>query len=78
MASVDVIYALHMKPGDLYAGKINPDVPTIPLQPFARAHCLSAVTPYIAEDGDKMLHLEAGGCELEPIRTTMQVLLIRR
>ena len=58
MASIDVIYALHMKPGDLYAGeKINPDASTIPVQPFARAHCLSAVTPY-TDDGAKMLRLE--------------------
>lgn len=78
MPSVDVIYALHLKPGDLYAGKVDMSAATTPVQPFARAHMLTAVTPYTDDGGCKMLRLEAShGLGITPVRATMQVLVIR-
>lgn len=73
-----MIYALHLKPGDLYAGKVDASAPTRPVQPFARAHELTAVTPYTDDAGTRMLRLEAGhGLGINPVRATMQVLVIR-
>ena len=77
MSAIEVVYALHMKPGDLYAGKIVPDAPTRPVQPFAAAHRLTEVTPYADDEGVKWLRLEAGPLPISPVRTTSKVILIR-
>ena len=78
--SVDVIYALHMKPGDLYAGGVEPGSPGRPVHPIAAALRIATVTPYDGEDGRKMLALTAEGLEdypLTPVDACTQVLIIR-
>lgn len=72
---VEVTYASKMKPNDMYAGNVNQDAPTMPVQVFAAAHRITGIIPY--DDGRKMLHLEAGKFALEPIPASSQVLLIR-
>jgi hypothetical protein len=73
---VDVVHAGNMKPGDLYAGDVNPDAPTRPVQEFATAHRLTEVTRY-TEGGRQMLALQAGQVTLTPVPAATQVLLIR-
>jgi hypothetical protein len=82
--SVDVIYALHLKPGDLYAGGVEPDS-GIPVHPIAAAVRIATVAPYDGEDGRKMLALTGSApaaCGLEtfpltPVDPNSQVLVIR-
>lgn len=79
--SVDVIYASHLKPGDVYAGKINPSAPTRPVQPCAAAYCLSGVEAYTDDQGVTWMRLDPGipGLgNLTPVRAAAQVLVIRR
>jgi hypothetical protein len=75
--SIEVTYAAQMKPGDLYAGKVNPAAPTTPVQTFAAAHRLTDVTPHAGADGRRMLHLRAGALILEPVLAAAQVLVVR-
>ena len=74
--SVDVIYALHLKPGDLYAGDVVPDAPTRPVQPWVAAHKITAVDTY-KTDGRTWMRLTAGQFELTPVAASTQVLVIR-
>jgi hypothetical protein len=76
-SSVDVAYAASMKPGDLYAGDVNPAAPTRPVQVFAAAHRLTEVAPYAAGGGRQMLRLRAGALALTPVPAASQVLIIR-
>lgn len=77
--SVDVIYALHMKPGDLWAGIVDPGAPTRPVQPFAAAIPVTRVDT-VTLDGAKWQHVNVlcGLPRYTPVRTTSQVLVIRR
>jgi hypothetical protein len=72
-----VTYALHMQPGDWFAGMIDPAAPTTPTQVWAAAHKLASVTPYTDDNGRRMLALTAEGFNLTPIPAAVQVLLIR-
>ena len=78
--SVDVIYALHLKPGDLWAGIVDRNAPTTPVQPFAAAIPVTTVDTVTDEAGAKWQHVnsigELGGCT--PVPAAMQVLVIRR
>jgi hypothetical protein len=76
-SSVEVAYAAQMKPGDLYAGDVDPAAPTRPVQVFAAAHRLTGITPYADGQGRRMLHLQAGVLTLTPVAAAGQVLLIR-
>ena len=55
--SVEVIYALHLKPGDLWAGLVNREAPTTPVQPFAAAHLVNTVDTITDEAGAKWQHV---------------------
>lgn len=76
---VDVIYAAHIKPGDLYAGRVDKNAPTRVVQPIARAIPVDRVeTGFL--DGQKVVRVNpiAGlARELTPIPYSMQVLVIR-
>ena len=77
--SVDVTSACHLKPGDRYAGDVNPDAPTRPVQPFAAACLLTDVEMCTDDDGVKWMHLSTThGRVLTPVRYTTWVLVIRR
>lgn len=75
--SVNVTFAIHMKPGDLYAGNVSSAAPARPVQPFATAHRITAITTYTAADGRKMLRVQAGQFTLTSIPAAAKVLLIR-
>jgi hypothetical protein len=75
--SVDVTYAAQMKPGDLFAGLVDPDAPTTPVQPFAAAHRIAGITEDAAPDGRKVLCPQTGMFELTPVAPHHQVILIR-
>lgn len=77
MSSIDVVYAVNMKPGDLFAGKIAPDAPTRPVQTWANALELASITPYTDEAGVRMLHLKSASFDLTPIPAAARVLVIR-
>ena len=74
---VDVIYARYLHAGDWYAGKINPDAPTTPVQPVAAAPHLTAVTDFTSDDGMFSLALKAGDLDLEPVTGHTRCLVIR-
>lgn len=77
MTSVDVIYARHLEPGDLFAGEVCPQAPTRPVQPFAAACTLTEVSTY-SSDGVTWMRLEAShGLGLSPLKASQQVLVIR-
>lgn len=78
MSSVDIVYAANMKPGDVFAGIVVPDAPTMPVQTWAAAHTLSGIAKYTGEDGQRMMRLQASGLDLTPIPAATQCLLIRR
>jgi hypothetical protein len=75
--SVDVIYALALKPGDWYAGTVDKDAPTRQVQPFARAHRVESVESWMGEDGWKWLTITSGPFALTPVKAASQVLVIR-
>ena len=74
---VDVIAALYLRPGDWYAGQVNPGAPTTPVQPFAAAHHLTSVTEANSPDGMFRLALKAGDLDLEPVTGHTRGLIIR-
>jgi hypothetical protein len=82
--SVDVIYAVNMKPGDLYAGEVILESRR-PVHPIAAAVRIATIAPYDGEDGRKMLALTGtapAACGLEtfpltPVDASTQVLIIR-
>jgi hypothetical protein len=75
--SVDVIYALHLKPGDWYAGTVDKQAPARAVQPFARAHRIAAVEAYTDDERRKWLAITAGPFTLTPVLAASQVLVIR-
>jgi hypothetical protein len=77
VTSVEVIRAERMQPRDLFAGIIDPAAPTTPVQTWARALRLTAVTPYDGEGGQRMLSLQAGSLTLTPVPAVAQVLVTR-
>jgi hypothetical protein len=77
MSSIDVVYAANMKPGDLYAGDVNPDAPTRPVQTFAAAHKLASVERFRADDGRPWVRLRSASFELSPVPAVTQCLVIR-
>ncbi len=75
-AWVDVIHALHLKPGDLYAGDVVPESPTRPVHNWHRAHKLTEVSTY-RDDGRLMVQPVSTMGDLEPLPCARQVLVIR-
>ena len=74
---LDVIYAAALKPGDLWAGTVNPDAPTRPVGNFARAMRITDAQTVTDEDGRKIVQCQAHGLALTPIPISQQVLVIR-
>ena len=74
---LDIIYAANLKPGDLYAGQVNPDAPTMPVQPCAVAPTITEATPYQDGQGHRMMRLPAGQLAMTSLPAGRQVLVIR-
>jgi hypothetical protein len=74
---IDVMYALRLKPGDIYAGTVNPESPYRPVSDFAAAHELTEVTSYKDADRREWMQLKAGAASLTLIEASQQVIVIR-
>ena len=74
--SVDVIYALHLKPGDLYAGDVDRNAPTRPVQTWAAAHRITEEGEFKTDERTWMRLTSSMG-ELDPVPASRQVLVIR-
>jgi len=80
---LELIAAMHMRPGDLWAGCYVPEAPTTPVQLWAAAHKITAVMPYRDEAGIGWIRPTAAGeipgpwGSLTPVRATARVFVIR-
>ena len=74
---LDVIYAMGLKPGDLWAGNLAPDAPTRPVQNFARAMRITHAEIVTGEDGRKIVQCQAHGWAMTPVSIGTQVMVIR-
>jgi hypothetical protein len=75
--SIDVIYARNLKPGDLYAGTVDRDAPTRPVQPFAWSHEVRKVSLYTDDQGNDMVLITGPNGDLSPVPIITQVMVIR-
>lgn len=76
MSRIDVVYAASLKPGDLYAGNVQPDAPTRPVQEFAAAWKLASVERFKV-DGRTWIRPASASFELTPVPAVTQCLVIR-
>ena len=73
-----VIYPVHMRPGDLYAGRVSRDAPTRPVQHFAAPFRVHRTGQYRDPDGHPMVRVHAEGtAQPNPVGIGTQVLVIR-
>ena len=74
---LDVIYARALKPGDLWAGIVDPHAPTRPVQNFAHAMRLTDVELVTFPDAPGIVRCRAHDLALTPVRESSQVMVIR-
>ena len=80
---LELIPAMHVRPGDLWAGRYEPDAPTTPVQLMAAAHRIADVTPFTDENGARWVRFTRVGevpgpwGSLTPVRAVSRVFVIR-
>ena len=74
---LDVIYARALKPGDLWAGTIDPSAPTRPVNNFAHAMRLTHTEIVKCDGGRWIVQCRAHGLALTPVPESAQVMVIR-
>jgi hypothetical protein len=73
-----VTYPGHMRPGDLYAGRVNQDAPTRPVHNFAAPFRVHHVEQYRDDDDRPMVRVHVlGAAQPNPVSVGTQVLIIR-
>jgi hypothetical protein len=76
--ALEVTSAMHLKPGDVFAGVYVPEAPTRPIHPWAAAHALTEIERYDDETGRHMVRLKAGEWDLTPVPLLTWCLVIRQ
>ena len=77
MKELDVIYARALKPGDLWAGIVDPSAPTRPVNNFAHAMRLTHTEIVKGDGGRWIVQCRARCGALTPVPESAQVMVIR-
>jgi hypothetical protein len=76
---LDVVHAANMRPGDWYAGRVEPHAPTRPVQLFAAPFQVAGLERFKTGEGRSMVRVIPSGGILQPdpVPVGTQVLVIR-